>query len=117
MNVQKGSCKDGKPYYTFVGSYDETVNMSFKLQALANNLSGEHRFVLRDPDTNADWGTIHSVLLNNEFNGKPNQIKVTQNGEEVIYNVLSLSFEMQYIELYAQNKSPQKAKYYFLEKR
>ena len=102
MNVHKRSCKDGKPYYTFVGSYDETVNISVKLQALENNLGGAHQFVLRDPDTNVDWGTIHSVLYN-VINAKPHQIKVTRNSEEVIYNVLSVSFEMQYIELYAHS--------------
>ena len=120
-NAHQSSCVDGKPYYTFVGPYDETVSMNVKLQALERDLINQRRsqrFVLRDPETDEDWGTIHSVLTNNEyFLGLPNQITVTQNGDNVLYNVLSLSFEMQYIELYAPNESPQNAKYFFLEKR
>lgn len=118
MNYQ--SCKEGKPYYKFVGSYDETVLLFKKLGELYRGMHQDDKtYYIMNSETNEETGTITDVLTMNQYYfGKLPQIKITtKEGIHTTYNVLSLSLELQYIELYKENTPLSESKtYVILEK-
>lgn len=118
MNYQ--SCKDGKPYYTFVGSYDEAVLLFKKLVDLYRGMRQGKTYTIMNRETNNEFGTITDVLTINKFYfGKPLQIKIAtkNNSIKTTYNVLSLSLELQYIELYDENASPSNSQVYTIQEK
>ena len=77
-------------------------------------------YTIMNRETNNEFGTITDVLTTNKFYfGKPLQIKIAtkNNSIKTTYNVLSLSLELQYIELYDENASPSNSQVYTIQEK
>lgn len=123
IHSRRKSCKDGDPYYTYVGSYDDTVALFNKLTAMQQDIDkhrndSNHSIVVTNTETDSVLGTVKRVLIHEWVHGMPYQIEIKLSGSADTnkYNVVSLSFDMQYIEMYAEDESPQQTTFYVLEK-
>lgn len=109
MSISENTCKDGQPYYTYVGTYDSTVGLLHKMIKLQNILQ-ENKITLIDPAFPDDaFATLESVKwkLFSYY-----QI-IMNNGDK--YNVMSLSFKMNYIEIYSVGDPVHTTKKYFIK--
>ena len=113
LSVHTNTCVDGQPYYTYVGTYDDTVGMVKKLWKLKSEIDNNtHAYTLFDPKTNTLFGTIDAVHIWDFLS----LYKIQISGKSQKYNVVSLSFKLNSIEIYSEAESKHNTKYYHLKK-
>ena len=107
------ACKDGLPYYTYVGTYNDVVAVEERLRMIKEHMNTRRFFTYNivDPQNDKVIGRIENCMLGQ----RKIRVENTDTKKKIVYKVVSFSPSMQYIELHKQSETANKTRHYIVE--
>ena len=108
------ACKDGHPYYTYVGNYNDMVAVEERLKMLERDMNTESfiMYVIIDPQNDQMIGHVDRFVPRQKLIS----LEKKDSNNNIRYKVLSLSPSMQYIEMHNIREPSNKTRHYIIEK-